>query len=247
MKDIQSRDFDNNADLLAIRKITRENAGERFPLCLCIDVSRSMSDRIRRVNEAIITFLRRMNDDLLASSGVKVQVITFGHEVVRDEHCSFEACEERTDLGEVIDLFERHPLLANGSGTCLGEAVRVSLERIDKYTDYLDSQGRQYRTPHILIFSDGRATDDCTEIARTVQERMRSRQAKNRIKVFCIGLGQEKNDLEKFSLSGRTDYTLEDTEIREFFMKLSDQISHMSEQNINTGRDAMEEIWPQGR
>ena len=185
--------------------------------------------------------MKRINDNDLASTGVKIQVITFGHEVTRYESCSFETCEEGIDLDNVIRLFEQHPLLANGSATYLGEAVRVSLERIDKYTDCLDNNGRQYRTPH--LFSDGKSTDDCDKISQIVQERMKSREAKKRIKVFCIGLGTDKNDLEKFSLSGRTDYTLEDTEIREFFMKLSDQISHMSEQNINTGRDAMDEIW----
>lgn len=242
MTGIQSRDFDNNEDLLAIGKAVHANTGERIPLCLCIDISRSMSNRIRQINESILSFLNRTNNNDSACNSVKVQLITFGQEVVRSENCSFETCEESSDLGMVIDLFEQHPLLANGSATCLGKAVRVSLERIDKYTKFLEDNGRLYRTPHLLIFSDGRATDDCSEISRIVQERMRSREKSRRIKVFCIGLGTEKNDLEKFSLSGRTDYTLEDTEIKEFFWKLSEQVSQISTQNINTGRDAVESI-----
>lgn len=240
------RDFNNNEYFDSIFDTFKNNNGVRTPLCMCIDTSSSMNGRIRNVHEAVITFLENQNKNSLSRDSIKMQVITFDSDVQFDPICSFEYCEEKVnkDVGlmDVIEQFRAHPFRAEGSDTNLGLAVEKALECIDKYTKVLADNGKMFVRPILMLFTDGYATDSihCQQMA----EEIRQRRKEGRIKVVCIGLGRE-NDLSCFAENGKTDYTLKDEEIQEFFLHLSRQLSALSTRQIMTGSETIDtqEIW----
>lgn len=231
---ISAADFDDNEYLISVKRIIEDNPSNRKPLCLCIDTSASMIHRIQSIHDSITQFLETTSQNLVVRSSVKLQVITFDDQVRIDPVCSFENCEEH-DLGFVVDQFRMQKMKATGRETKLGAAIEAALKRFETYQEILQICGRNSVCPTLILFSDGYATDDCYRAAERVN---RLRKA-HKIKVFCVGLGKE-NSLSLFAENGKTNYTLQDGQIREFFISLSRQISSFSRQTIMTGSETIE-------
>lgn len=241
------KDFNNNEYFDSIFETFSKNTSTRIPLCMCIDTSSSMQGRIRDVHEAIVAFLENQDKNTLSRDNIKLQIITFDDEVRFDPVCSFEYCEEKYNkddgLKDIIEQFRSASFRATGSETNLGLAVEKALECIDKYTKILIDNGKMCVRPILMLFTDGYSTDPdrCKQMA----EEIRKRRENGLIKVVCIGLGEEENVLNRFSENGKTDYTLNDEEIQEFFLYMSRQISVLSKQQIMTGSETLDikNIW----
>ena len=164
----------NNGDV----KITR-----KVPICLCIDVSGSMSQvdgstmsKIEEVNKYVNVFLDYVRSDERARKISDICIITFGNRV--DVVSGYNS----------IDNIPKQKFSAYG-GTPLGEAVDKAIELLDLRRKYYKENNIEHWKPILLLMSDGEPTDSYKESARRFSERV----SKKELKVFPVGMGTQFN------------------------------------------------------
>ncbi len=192
------------------------NPAPRLPLCLCVDTSYTMllNSRIKQVNDGIRKFIKDIHDDFYAVDMVELCIISFGgHQAHIQQEFS------------TVNSIQYSDLKADGQ-TPIGSAVMLALDTIEKRKALYDAHGITAYKPWIIIISDGAATDDFSQASK----RLLALQRSNKIKVTCVGIGDENNDLANFEMNKKVSQ-LKDFQLGRVFSWLSKSMSLTSEQS----------------
>lgn len=198
------------------------NASTRIPICICVDASYSMmiDRRMEQVNKGIRSFICDIRNNIYAVDSVELCVISFGSEVKVEREFSTEMAtgSENERKTTFIDITPQ-------GKTPLGKAVLTAIEKIEERQKMYNTRGVTTYKPWLILISDGKATDNVSEAAyQTI-----SLQRAGRIKVLCVGIGDEANDLAQFKLDGEV-IQLKDFALTDFFSWLSKSMSKQSRQ-----------------
>ncbi len=129
-------------------KLDMLNQNARVPVVLLLDTSQSMGweresgeKPIDKLNEALVYFKKRIQEDNATRLAVEVAIITFGPvKLMRD----FTAIDELT-----------MPQLEADGGTPMGEAIEYALSLTQKRKTAYRKQNLPYHQPLIYLITDG--------------------------------------------------------------------------------------------
>ena len=191
------------------------NASTRLPVCICVDASYSMrfEQRMQQANAGIRRFIKEISENNYAADSVELCIISFGGNEAR--------VEQDFQLASKIVFQDIQP----SGKTPLGAAVMTALDKIESRQKLYEDHGITRYKPWLIIIGDGAASDD---IRRAVS-RILLLQSERSIKVLCIGLGEEDNNLAEFKLDG-TVIQLENFALENFFSWLSKSMDKQSKQ-----------------
>jgi len=176
---------------------TNENV--RQPICLCLDVSGSMSgEPIRILNEALGKFYKDLNDEATTKYSADVAIVTFESEA------------------KVYDKFsgitdKKAPSLTTGVYTYMGAGVELSLKILLERKQQYKAHGLDYLQPWLIIMSDGAPQD--VELVKKMQAECIKLMKNERLLVISIGIAganmqlmSEFSTIPAISGSGATDF-----------------------------------------
>lgn len=187
------------------------NTSKRVPVCLCLDVSGSMSDRIDKLNEGVAMFYEAVKMDETAAAACEIAIVTFESEAHLEEDF------------EPVDRKVKPNFTARG-GTNMGEALTIALrildERKQKYKDY----GTPYYQPWLVVMSDGFPSE--TQELRSNIDKIREMEKSRKLTVFSVGIGDDYSEAVMSRLSVREVMTVKTpADFAKFFQWLSMSIA----------------------
>lgn len=190
-----------------------ENAAPRLPVCICIDTSFSMmkDNRMHQVNDGVRTFIKQIEENDYAVDSVELCLISFGG-------CHACVVNEFQNVKKI-----RYEDLYPSGNTPLGQAAELAYNKIKERQEKYEIHGITAYKPWLILISDGCATDPYQEAARKI----RYFQKRNEIKVLCIGIGDEENDLQAFREDGKV-VQIERLQLDNFFLWLSKSMTRQS-------------------
>ena len=192
-----------------------ENTACRLPVCICVDASYSMrrENRMEQVNEGLREFVRSISANPCACDSVEMCIISFG-----DDEARVVSPFQSTKKMQFKDI------VPSGK-TPIGKAVAAALTELRKRQELYRERGISSYHPWLILLSDGEGTDDFKAAA---QELVRL-QRQGRVKVLCVGIGDEQNDLKYFHQDGEV-VQLDKFQLGDFFLWISKSMSSMSTQ-----------------
>ena len=187
------------------------NTAKRVPVCLCLDVSGSMSDRIDQLNDGVEMFYQAVKMDETALQACEIAVVTFESEAKLVE--DFEPVDRKVK-----------PNFTAGGGTDMGAALTIALrileERKQKYREY----GTPYRQPWLVVMSDGYPAE--TQEFRSNIDKIKEMERNRKLTVFPVGIGKDYSKEVLGRLSVREVMEIEKPEdFAKFFQWLSMSVS----------------------
>lgn len=191
------------------------NASTRLPVCICVDASYSMrfDRRMQQANAGIRRFIKEINSDDYAADSVELCIISFGGNDARIEQ---DFC-----LTSKIKYRNIEP----SGKTPLGAAVMTALDKIEERQKLYENHGITTYKPWLILISDGASSDDIRKATSRILHLQRERE----IKVLCIGIGEESNNLAEFKIDGEV-IQLKNFALENFFSWLSKSMSKQSTQ-----------------
>jgi uncharacterized protein YegL len=210
-------------ELVLRRQELVENPTARVPVCLCLDVSYSMSGQpINELNEGIQALYEAIKGDDIARYSAEISIVTFGGVAKQiADFCSI----DRQQIGR---------LNAEG-GTPMGDAVVMALDLLEQRKREYQDAGVDYFQPWLVLMTDGQPTTSnisWEDAANRTAALANSR----KLSVFAIGVGSEADMgvLARFS-PRRTPLRLQGLRFVEFFEWLSQSVTAVS--NSTPGQD----------
>ena len=204
-------------NLLRIEDLVN-NPTARIPVCLCLDVSGSMSgERIDELNRGIELFYDAIKDDEVALYSAEISIVTFD--------------DKATQLVDFASL-ELQPtppkLTANGL-TYMWEGVNLALDLLEQRKKEYQDKGVDYYQPWLVLMTDGEPNGDASEFSRAVSRTI-SLIDNKKLTIFPIGIGSDANlnILAKFS-PNKPPLRLQGLKFKEFFTWLSQSVSKVSQ------------------
>lgn len=171
----------NNDDLMSRFDDVEEITTRKVPICLVLDVSKSMEYRdgstltkIELLNEfynGIISFFRL---DKRAKAMVDLCVITFGGEVIVKYEWSN------------VNSTEVSNFLPKGNKP-IGAAMIKALQLIDSRRIFYKDNGFEYYKPIVILISDGETTNDYKLAAQEVSKKVMLKSGSIRVIPIIIG------------------------------------------------------------
>lgn len=207
-----------NNELLRLEELVN-NPTARVPVCLCLDVSGSMSgEPIRELNDGVRLFYDAIREDDTALYAAEICVITFGHHGV----------ECITDFASLMLQSEAPELTAEGM-TPMGEAVNLGLDLLEKRKEEYKSNGVDYYQPWLVLMTDGAPNGDPNELSRAISRTVEMANHR-KLSIFPIGIGKDADMgvLAQFSPK-RGPLKLQGLKFRQFFEWLSQSVSRTSQ------------------
>lgn len=194
------------------------------PTILLLDISGSMvvGDKISQLNDGIKAFKDEIEQDELARKRVDVSVITFGNKV-----------EVAHEFSSVED-FNPPELTADGL-TPMGDAIKKTLESLEKRKDEYKKEGIDYYRPWIFLITDGEPTDmsEGDDKWNTVVSEIHNGEKEGRFLFFAVGVDSaDMNTLRKISPPERTPIKLKENHFKEMFLWLSRSQAKVSASNM---------------
>ena len=227
------------------------NPTPRVPICLCLDVSGSMSrivggtfrDVGRRefrdgrwwnIVEGGITALQEMIDGLnlfydnlldddVARYSAEVCVVTFGGNSPELIMDFANLDRQESERQQKLSALQAH------GETPMGEAVNMALNCLDtRKREYKDA-GVDYFQPWLVLMTDGAPNGSTAELDRAIS-RTNELANNKKLTIFPIGIGEaaDMNCLEKFSPK-RAPLRLKGMNFKGFFEWLSQSVSRTSQ------------------
>lgn len=189
-----NRNDDFNMDLFGDFKPPHMDSSYKLPLCLVLDKSGSMMERAKTTSGSIVKidelnsnvkeFINYIKNDPKASKICDLCIIAFGGSV-----------DLISDYSKIEDI-PPFRLIASGR-TPLGEAVKLSIELLEKRRQYYRDNGIEHYKPIMLLMSDGAPTDKYESIAKECTKKVNNKD----LKIFPVGIGHNFRDeiLSEFS------------------------------------------------
>jgi uncharacterized protein YegL len=196
-----------------------ENPAKRVPVCLCLDVSGSMSgEPINELNLGIAEFYKAIQDDDAARVSAEIAIVTFDDNAkVFDDFSTIE--------GKVV------PTLSAGGATNMGAGVKKALEILEQRKRAYKAAGTDYFQPWLIIMSDGGPTDSEYIEAQNLVKNLES---SKRLAVFPIAIGAAADRKVLSNFSNKKDaIKLQGLKFKEFFEWLSMSVSTVSNSKPN--------------
>ena len=195
------------------------NPTPRVPVCLCLDVSGSMSGPpIDELNQGVKLLYDAIKDDEVALYSAEVSVVTFGG----------------TDASCIVDFasleLQPNPPYLNASGmTPMGEAVNLALDLLEQRKEEYKDKGVDYYQPWLVLMTDGEPNGDSRKLQMAI-DRTCCMVNSRKLTVFPIGIGSyaDMGTLAKFS-PNRSPLKLQGLKFKEFFEWLSKSVSKTSQ------------------
>lgn len=204
-------------DLVRIEDLVN-NPTARIPICLCLDVSSSMSGApISELNEGVRIFYDAIRNDEMAVHSAEICIVTFGGDGAK---CLADFAS--------LTIQEQCPTLYATGGTPMGEAMNLGLDLLEKRKNEYKERGVDYYQPWIVLMTDGEPNGDANELQRAISRTVESIREK-RLTIFPIGIGDyaNMNVLAQFS-PNRSPLKLKGLCFNEFFEWLSKSVSTVS-------------------
>lgn len=193
-----------------------DNPTRRVPVCVCLDVSESMSGKpIQELNRGLQLFFDSVKDDPIARWSAEICVVTFGGFAKKEVDF---ASIERQEV----------PYLTPYGGTPMGEAVNLGLDLLERRKEEYSKAGVDYFQPWLILMTDGYPNGDINQL-NIAMERTNNLIARKKLTLFPIGIGEhaDLDTLRRFS-GNRGAFTLNNMQFKEFFQWLSQSVSETS-------------------
>lgn len=201
-----------------------DNANQRTPCMLVLDVSKSMRKqhvaggrrRIDELNDGLRVLRDCLRDDVTALYKVQLAIIAVGG--------PGNMAQLHTDWTDAAD-FEAPELEADGN-TPLGEGMRLALWHVEQQKRKLRDEGIPYTRPWIMVISDGEPTD-ADSVWRSVARDCMESEARKRCIIYPIGVEGAKLEVLQ-QLSHTPAKMLSAARFSQYFRWLSASMSKVS-------------------
>ncbi len=171
----------NDVDLMSQFDDIEVSSTRKVPICLVLDVSKSMENRdgstltkIEILNEFYQGSLSLFRLDKRFKAMVDLCVITFGGEVT--------VVNEWSNIKSI----EANSFFPKGTKP-IGAAMKKALELIDLRRVYYIDKGFEYYKPIVVLISDGETTNDYKESAQEISEKVKLKIGSIRVIPIIIG------------------------------------------------------------
>lgn len=193
------------------------NTASRVPVCLCLDVSGSMSNCIGELQEGVKQFYDAVRKSDTARLSCEISIVTFDSYVNILEDFS------------LVDKKKNPRFTASGS-TNMTDGILKALELLDERKKDYNRNGIHYHQPWLVIMSDG-APNDPQSVER-VQAVIRDMENNKKLVVFAIGIGNyaDMEVLNNFSKRGAK--ALKGFNFEGFFEWLGKSVSIVSQSKV---------------
>ena len=223
-------------------RVNFANKAKRVPICFCIDTSDSMLsvveglDRVRstgrseykdgqnweiveggislmdKIHEGMSNFYDAILDDDMACDSCESAIVTFSDTPKLYEGFSSVDRKKAPDFHSMV-----------GGETNMSSAIRMALDMLEKQKEYYKNNRIPYFQPWLVLFTDGKPTDDITNIQRELMQLQNA----NKLSVYAMALTSDQdlfNSLRGFTK--RTPIRCSDPkEIKRFFDFLARSVS----------------------
>lgn len=165
----------NYNDVPNISEKLRKNL-KRLPIILCEDVSGSMASKCRLLNRQLKNFFRIKELEPEVCRRTDIEIIQF-NDVVSEPIIS------------TLDTYKYIPFLESDmtGSTHLWSALEKAIQVSEKYID-----NPQYWAPWILLYTDGFANDEPSELQEKVVGTLQAYESVQKIALFILRIGDEK-------------------------------------------------------
>jgi uncharacterized protein YegL len=194
------------------------NPTTRVPVCLCLDTSGSMDGPpINELNKGVQQFFQELMKDDVARYAAEISVVTFGDTV----NCIQDFCDlGRQNLTRTLPAY---------GGTPMGEALILSLDKLERRKQEYQNAGVDYFQPWLIIMTDGQPNGD-SAILQTAIKRASELQVQKKLAIFPIGIGKDADmDVLQLISPARQPLRLKGLKFEEFFLWLSRSVSRTSQ------------------
>jgi len=136
-------------DLMILRQQDLvSNPTTRLPVCLCLDVSYSMSGNpIRELQKGVEYFFKAIKDDEIARYSVELSIVVF-----------------QSDATVILNFAnidrQRIPSLSANGSTSMGKGVNLALDILEERKKEYSDKGVDYYQPWMVLMTDGYPTLD---------------------------------------------------------------------------------------
>jgi uncharacterized protein YegL len=205
-------------DLMVLRQqdlVT--NPTTRLPVCLCLDVSYSMSgDPIKELAKGVKYFFEAIKSDEIARYSVELSIVVF-----------------QDDATVILDFAnidrQRLPSLTAKGMTSMGKGVNLALDILEQRKKEYSSKGVDYYQPWMVLMTDGYPTDDTSAAVN----RVRKLADNKKLTLFPVAIGHSADIsiLKQFSTM-KNNMVLKVTSpeyFKEFFEWLSQSVTVASQ------------------
>lgn len=173
-------------DLMVLRQQDLvSNPTTRLPVCLCLDVSSSMSGNpINELSKGVEYFFEAIKSDEIARYSVELSIIVF-----------------QSDATVILDFAnidrQRIPSLTANGLTAMGEGVNLALDILEQRKKEYSNKGVDYYQPWMVLMTDGYPTDDTSSAISRVNQLGKNK--KLTLFPVSIGNGADMSILKNFS------------------------------------------------
>lgn len=195
-----------------------DNPTPRVPVVLCLDCSGSMmGEPIKELNAGVKTFYQAINEDEIARFSAEICIVTFGPVQLGADFAT-------------LDVRPQPPVLSASGNTPMGEAVKLSLDSLERRKELYKESGVDYYQPWLVLMTDGKPYGGSLELLNQQVNRVTNMVESRKLTVFPIGIGSEADmgTLQRFS-PGRSPLRLQGLKFSEFFSWLSKSVSRVSQ------------------
>jgi uncharacterized protein YegL len=194
------------------------NPSARIPICLCIDVSRSMSyhNRIDSIKEGIFNLYNELKSDFQIANSAEIAIVTFGNEA--------EILEDFQTVAE-----KNIPLFKINGNTALGKGVNLSLDILEQRKELYKQNGIDYYQPWLIIMTDGASYGETKLILNQAQDRAFRLEYSRKLVVIPISIGNQakKDELEKFTSKKNAVVEIDSAQFNKFFAFISRSVAQV--------------------
>lgn len=165
----------------------KDNPMPRSLVMMVLDTSHSMWGKpLAELSQALELFEQAIGEDSLVSSNIEVSIISMGDRL--GELRAFENVEDLPLAGLKIKPLGDTPIDA---------AVELGMQKLAERVNFYRGRGILLLTPHFIILSDGRSSDDFSGSA----SRLKELSSQGRLNIHTVALGDDP-DLQALRVFG---------------------------------------------
>lgn len=178
--------------------VNPNTAATRTPICLCLDLSGSVSPYINLINNNVAGLYEAISDMANELAVFDIAQVTFGGMLQSRQD------EVKLKRFEQVGKNDKPLRFEADEKTLLGAAVKRSMDCLDAFKNELKRHRIHYYQPILVIVSDGQVNDeDDFRRLKKVQEDIREKVLQEKLLLITIGVGDVNLEvMSKFSPNG---------------------------------------------